>query len=390
MIIYIADFYRINNEHLVYNASMIEVFSNLPNVDRVEVYGHHGQIELFKKNNFLINKDNINLHPSYVNEKIGGKEWIKKIFYELKSVINLLNGTPKDAFIFFLSLSPITSFFYKMIKVFYKRKRVLVVLHGDLDFIQRNKARLRNLLGQFFILSFKIKDKNTKYVLLSECIKVNLVNTGFVKNTELYVINHPYRFETGISQRKLKRNPIHIGHIGTASEEKNTQLIFELAEHFKHEIQTGKVKFSIIGKCVNIDKYQNQWVNFIPHQQMLAKSEFDEMISTLDYTIFFYKDLNHKFSSSGAILDAINHMVPVISFENQVFNQIFKEAPGEIGYLCPDLDSMKNKIFDLITVEDDLTYQTMVENLKKYQFNYTPKYIENQILNQMSDFVYGK
>lgn len=391
MKVYVADFYRVNREHLVYNLSMLTILSTLPEVEEVCFYAHAGQIERLKKEHQFQDSSRVRLIPARVHEQIGGKHWIKKILLEFRNVIQLLHRSPPGSLIFFCSLSPITSLLFKLLKVFYRKQKVIITLHGDLDFIQQNKARLRNWLGKCFIWSFKVKDQETKYIILSEPIRENLIATGYLQPDEMYAINHPYVFDAHPAAKSLQQKSIRIGHIGLASVEKNTQLLFTLAETLQEEIRKQQLDFSIIGPSTDMEAYKNAWVRQEENTGMLSKASFNEKIAALDYVVFFYSDENYRFCSSGAILDAINHQIPILSLKNQGFEVIFRHAPGPIGYLCEDVEEMAKLLREkILAKEEQEKYREMQLNLGKLKDNYTLDQVRKQFLEQAKVFLYGK
>jgi len=391
MKVIVADFYRINREHLMYNLSMLDILSEFPHVSNIEFHAHPGQIDFIKQELRFSTVNKITFVPAHVHELVGGRQWLKKIGYELRNVIWILNRSPVNSLVFFCSLSPISSFFFKLLKIFYRKQKVLVTLHGDIDFIQQNKTRFRNWLGKFFIWSFKIKDKNTKYIILSNQIKDNLIETGYLRTDEMYAINHPYIFDAQPQPVKLKSKTIRIGHIGVASQEKNTQFIFKLAEQFKDEIMERLISFCIIGMATNVDGFKNNWVEYAKSEELLSKQSFNEQISKLDFVVFFYGDENYRFCSSGAILDAINHEIPILSLNNQGFQYMFNEADGPIGYLCNNVEEMKRLITERLLVGyDQVEYDQMRYNLRGFKNKYTIAYVKEQLLKQVNGFVYGK
>jgi len=389
MKIFVADFYRIDREHLIYNMSMLKILSEFQEFDMVTFLGDKGQIELIQLEEAFRKKNSVKFFSRYVHPKVGGKEWMFKIWYEFTNMFSLLKTVPDESLIFFCSLSPITSFLYKLIKRFYKRKKVVITLHGDIDFIQQNKSKLRNWLGKFFKWSFRMKDQNTKYLVLSNTIMKNLIREDILLENEVYAINHPYVFDFLEKHEKVRKFPVRIGHIGVASLEKNTQLIFNLAKIFEDEIKQNKIIFSIIGMTTNIHDFNNGLVEYQNDKEMLSKSLFNDKIAELDYSIFFYRDQNYKFCSSGAVLDAIHHRIPIISFKNQGFVSIFNDAPGPIGYLCADIDEMERVIRGILNNDNGSEYNEMQNNLTAYQNSFTIDYVKEKLYKQLTPFIYG-
>ncbi|RFM26665.1 hypothetical protein [Deminuibacter soli] len=392
MKIVVADFYRAGKEHYIFNASLVKICTQLADVTAVRFIADSHQTNAYSISHGEEDANGVTLKALTVPAKVGGKHWIKKIGFEIIQSFRLLCASSTEETVIFSSLSPVTSVFVKFFGFLWKGKNVLITLHGDVDFIQQNKTGMRNLLGKCFKASFRIKRKNVKYLALSFPISNNLIKEHYLNSNELFWINHPYFFKKH-SLHKEPGKPVRIGHIGVASQEKHTHYIFDVAQRLATYISNGALHFSLVGMAVNISDFSNGYVEGgNTAGEMLSKEQFDKKIEELDYAVFFYSDEHYKFCSSGAILDAINHEIPVIALKTEGFSYIFSKAAGRMGFLCNDLNEMTALIEDITNgkVSKD-EYDDMRNTIADYKHQFSIEYVKDQLVGQKGfiDFIKG-
>ena len=104
----------------------------------------------------------------------------------------------------------------------------------------------------------------------------------------------------------------------------------------------------------------------------IERKEFENLISDIDYALYFYTKDKYKITASGAVLDAINARKPIIALKNDYFSYLFGKY-GQIGYLFESIEEMGNRI-DLLN-----------DNKKIFNFE---KYIEELSVDSFSKKLY--
>ena len=102
--------------------------------------------------------------------------------------------------------------------------------------------------------------------------------------------------------------------------------------------------FSIIGNTSDhVEELKKKNIILRGKDNYLDRKDFENLISKIDYALYFYSSNKYKLTASGAIFDAINARKPIIALENDYFIYLFKKY-GTIGYLCKNIDEMAEVI----------------------------------------------
>src|SRR5207302_1625943 len=84
-----------------------------------------------------------------------------------------------------------------------------------------------------------------------------------------------------------------------------------------------------------------------------------------------YRDGYYERSASGALIDAITWLKPVITRRLPVTEQFFDRF-GEIGYLCDDDDGMRQALDTVLATMDKDRYARQVAALEAARTSRTP------------------
>ncbi|MDR2343333.1 MAG: hypothetical protein LBD86_02230 [Spirochaetaceae bacterium] len=93
------------------------------------------------------------------------------------------------------------------------------------------------------------------------------------------------------------------------------------------------------GKAGGIKIPDGSKIKFLTEPGCLLPERWDAYISMMDFCVFFYPSNSYLFTASGALLEALGHLKPVIALHNPYFDYVFDKM-GDIGYLCDNLDEM--------------------------------------------------
>ena len=184
------------------------------------------------------------------------------------------------------------------------------------------------------------------------------------KTFEAYVFAQKY------IDRFSGKNNIVFGSIGVMSFQKNSHWFFILASQiFKNKFKLKPV-FNVIGPAIDnvVNDYSHKLngVNILSNDNKvpLSEHEMSNAINGLDYSVFVYGSDSYRLKMSGAVLDSFSFLKPVIAIKNPMFMFLF-EKMGDIGYLCNDLDELKDVIIDLLNNFDTKRYWQQQENILK-------------------------
>lgn len=154
--------------------------------------------------------------------------------------------------------------------------------------------------------------------------------------------------------------PLRIGLVGQATEAKGITAFLNLASRFPPD----RVAFDLVGRIPpNDDPARYAPLRQPVRATPLSRSEFQDGLSRLHFVCLPMQLGYYDLSASGALLDAITWLRPIIAFPVPAVRDLF-EAFGDIGYLCADVDAMHATIETLERDMDEGRYAGQVERLR--------------------------
>lgn len=352
-------------QHSYPNSVYIKIFTEIFGKDNVEIYcsDEHFKCMGFQKWDHIINHVSIKVVP-------GNKNMIKKFFYEYYYTFKTLKCSSSDLIIFLSSCPDI-----QLPLISYMKNRnvpkIIIMTHGELEGLVMGEK------WKFWSYPFWISrcfkrslPHSVARIVLGKSISDNLQRLYNEKN--IYYIDQP---RDGFKEKncvipKEKRNIY--AFIGDFLTKKGGETFKKAAK----TISNTSSEFWLIGPY-HEDIGENI-KTFCGPDQYLNKREFDSLIEKITYACFPYPESSYKFTASGAVLDAIRFLKPIVYIQNDYFDGIFENS-GNIGYRCKDESEFYNTLIMLdknINVEK---YNQQIENLKKLQGKFQEKTIECEL-----------
>lgn len=385
------------DHHMVFNASMLKILCHI--FPDANIY-HCGLPSNIKSVKTLLSpeeQDRI-VPESIPHKKVSGSilkkglNYLRKERYRYNHFKQILKRTTENDWIV-LSITTFTSFlWFKRLKRKYKTPTI-AVLHGDVDYLYKSETKFQKINAWFHRQIFKTGAPNFFYLTLNKIEKKFLVQDGYLKNEEVFEIEHPFLNLEETKPRKTPNMPLTIGHIGSMEAvRKNSHYLFKLAENCKDLIKNQQVEFKSVGLFTDsIQPYVNEYVTLIIGDstaegplKYLSRQDYEKGLDSLDYAVFFYPEDEYVFRASGAVADFIAKCKPIICLRHPIFEYMFENA-GNIGFMCNSLEEMQNKIHEIISDGYNLisVYEQQVENLKEYQKKFSIQYIAEDLKQQM-------
>lgn len=344
--IYVIETMFGGDNHLMVNSSMVEILS-AEGKNRIILYGNPVQGNKIKA---LCAKADITLRKVKVQGNPPLYLLPVYVIYQLWLYTRLFIKSARGRHAVVITcIFPVTHYLLKIVKKVFPRVRLLVVLHGEVEFMRDNKKRILRLLGFFLRQAFRMRcDARTRYLVFGESIRKNMIAQGYVHESEIIAIDHPYNYEVqfSVQQQTMAATPV-FGSVGVASPQKNSQLIFDLALRLKSLVKQGKIVMKIVGALeAGVEEKANELVIYDKRKIFLERAEYEQRIMALDYILFFYDNSYYKFTASGAFFDTVKFEKPVIALRNDYLDHYFEKL-GNIGYLCNNLDEMAAHVSEI-------------------------------------------
>jgi len=135
----------------------------------------------------------------------------------------------------------------------------------------------------------------------------------------------------------------------------------DLDNTFKVLEKYPNLDFSII-RAIDTNRFTSfPNCKFFIQKNRLTREQIEEEIKKVDYLLYYYPEDSYTLSMSGALVDAINYLKPIIFLKNECisyYNNLY-----EIGIECKDLEDLLQKISSQKQLK--MNYPILVENIEK-------------------------
>jgi glycosyltransferase involved in cell wall biosynthesis len=362
--------------HTGFNAAMINVLylSKHGKISSIELYSEieHGKIvsELLKQQGIGINYK----HCVLLNKKlmVGWKTLARDFFGALYVICAFIKKRKNDILFWGLAYPVSLQFIGLCARI--TKKYAFVCLHGELEVFVKNNNYTRN--KTYFSLMKKCIRKNNKfihYIVLGEPV-FEAVRHIFPASQKPIVINHPYIFPE-YRNTNLEFSPLVLGMIGSGHVGKGVQYLFEIARNMKDAIDSGKVKFILVGKLdPSLHHLDEGLVEY--QKDIVDPNQFEALIKKIHFTLQLRDSNTGKATASGSLLDSLRYNKPFFSLKNNYIDFYLNQADiSDMTYMSIDDIICKIRVFlSLSKTERQSEYVNFQNKLSTLKILFNIKY----------------
>lgn len=390
------------DHHMVFNAAIISVLLTIYPEERLTAHGiasnHKSVQELLtpKELERIVFYEIRYTKPVHQSLPFKAFNYLKKELRRKSHFKSLLKScTAKD--LLFLSTTTFTSFYFfkKLSRHFHVP--TIAALHGNIIAMGGKKSMVGRLNVYMNKEIFKLKIPHFKYLVLNKISKHYLLESGYFDADEVLDINHPFAFlDPEVRNKDIRdSHPVKIGHIGSMEERKGSQYIYEVAAVLRQQIEEQKLQFRVVGLMTpGILPYKNEWVeelvgNSEPDKpQYLSRTQYEQELKLLDYCVFFYPQDEYVFRASGAAIDFITNLIPIITLPHPYFNYLF-ETGGNIGFICKDMKEVESLLKKIADKDPAILgqYAEQQQHIKVLQDHFSVDTVAQDLKKQMASLV---
>jgi glycosyltransferase involved in cell wall biosynthesis len=266
----------------------------------------------------------------------------------------------------FLSTEPHHIWAAKLFRLFNPGFRCHMVLHGDINSINRPRGRnpYHRAVDYFTSLS-KANNQDVRFIALETHIKANLTGIIPAAGPVVDIIRHPC-MPALIDWKQFApvAGRMRFGLLGIAGRSKGLDVFAGLALRANRALaQTPE--FRLIGKVQGGN--ENLDLSGVDgplplSPDWLPREVFDSEIAALHYVVLPYNMDYYGLSASGVLLDVLRWRKPIISFDTPVIRELIKQF-GDIGHICADVDAMVETVDSLLADFDEARYMQQRQHL---------------------------
>lgn len=242
---------------------------------------------------------------------------------------------------------------------------VQVGMHGNLNDL--TGWRSRNPLVRRFDLPSVMRGPQVpgvRYLVLEEGIRRALAEIAPAAAAQSDVLPLPVNIaEIPRVPETALGLPLRIGLVGQATAEKGIGPFLDTARLFK-ERYGKRLEFYLVGRAYpGSDLAPFAVLDHPVSTEQLSREDFLARLAPLHYVFLPLHERYYRLSASGALLDAITWLKPVIATRLPIVADEFEKF-GDIGHLCDDVPAMQAALEGIVQGMDAARYARQREALK--------------------------
>jgi len=158
--------------------------------------------------------------------------------------------------------------------------------------------------------------------------------------------------------------PVRIGLVGQATEAKGVTPFLETATLLKQQYGE-RIEFYLVGRVFDGDDVARfAHLDGPVSMEDLGREDFRDLLGRLHFVFLPLQPEYYRLAASGALLDAITWLKPVIATSVPIVSDIFARY-GDIGYLCNSTIEMQQALRTVLTKMDSVRYAGEVEAMRQ-------------------------
>jgi putative glycosyltransferase len=367
-----------NNQHIIFNASLLAMLSKL--YTNITFYS--------EKNNMnevldVLSQNHINTSSLSTKKLLlpiassGIRSLFVFIFSFFYNLFFITFANKKDLLIFnYNNLMAVRSMNF-INKLF--NRDILIFCHGEMEFLISDIKKygpLNSLLWKFahhFFLNKNILvHPKIRFVVMGDAILQHMRETVPDNIGKAFIsVDHSYFFNND-SRPYIPSKQLKVGTVGVFSKMKGGDDFCRLY----HLVDRSKVEFSITGRIFYDMNIINKMDINLPKNKgsnAIDRKELEMRTQELDIILFLYPKDSYKLIASGAIMDAISMKKPIIAITNSYFSYIFKKF-GSFGFLVNSVEEMaktietlkrEDLVFDFDTIQKKMNISSVTKQLEE-------------------------
>lgn len=365
--------------HAPGNSATIQTIALAYPREEVRVFADASHIAELQKDAALTGYANVTFRPIALYPHLFGKTHIVSWGRFRQEMTTLRQGVatvPRDerCLVMLISATPTAILAARWLaRLGRGRIGVQVGLHGNLNDI--NGWRPRNPLPRAFDLRSALSARYPpmfSFLVLEEGIKLALAEAIPAVADRVQVLPLPINTTELPRQHDIALGPpVRIGLVGQATRAKGIDLFLDVARDCKARYGRG-VEFVLVGTATtgsDLSAFNMLegpvTIEALPREQYLAR------LAKLHFVLLPLQDRYYRLSASGALIDAITWLKPIIATRLPIVEALFRRF-GDIGTLCADETAMRATVEAVVSTQDAARYQRQVEALRAVRASRSP------------------
>lgn len=378
--------------HAPGNSVTIQTISLACPDEKIRVFAEASHLRELQRDKALRERPGISFHEMPLAPWFRYRQHIvslRRMVRELNIVRSALQAAPRrePCLIMFLSTTSTAIFVTRLILRLTRRTlAVQVGLHGELPISLgwRSRNPLTRALDFTSALAGRHHPRQ-RFLVLEEAIRQELARIAPQAAELTDVLPLPINLgELPLVPEPELGRPVQIGFVGQATEAKGITAFLDTAASF-HECYPGQVEFHLIGRVMPGSELARFAVlHSQASEEHLPRQEFLNRLARLHFVFLPFRPGYYNLSASGALLDAITWLKPIIATRLPIVADLFARF-GDIGYLCDDPAGMRAALEEIVTRPDAGRYRQQAAALRRAREARMPAVLAERYRNILSE-----
>lgn len=371
--------------HAPGNSATIQTISRAYPDQRICIFAEESHLVELSKDQALTDRPGISFHPITLDGKflhrphiVSLRRFIREMATMHRAMRRLSNNEP--CLVMLISATSTSVFAASLVTRLARRRcGIQVGLHGNLNDL--TGWRSRNPLSRALDTQSALTERHIskmRFLVLEQAIRDELARRAPDAAARTDVLELPVNVGElpYVPETKLTR-PVRIGFVGQATAAKGISAFLDAARRLKERRGTS-VEFHLVGRSMPGSNAADFAVLDSPvNEDHLPRQTFLEQLGALHFVFLPYQPGYYNLSASGALLDAITWLKPIIATRIPIVGNLF-ERYGDIGYLCDDPDQMVQAVERVIDAADADRYQRQRAALSQARTARLPEQLAQQ------------
>lgn len=276
-----------------------------------------------------------------------------------------------------LSCDAATVLSIKLLSWVCKTPPVQVVIHGIAAELRgwRSRNPFRKVFDFRFALDLPSRGR-IRYIVLEEGIREAILQLRPQRQSDTFVVPHPIGREEAqadLHVRPPSGDRLTVGFLGLATPAKGFDCFLDLASRFRAD---RRVEFHAIGTFAKGWRPDTSALSVPPRESKLSRADYVRAVRALDIVCLPFHGDHYELVASGAMLDAIANLKPLLAFPTTSLRHLERAQP--IGYLCESVDEMAEVIRSLAGGSDQEGYLRRVAGMRNLRHARSPAELARQ------------
>ena len=272
----------------------------------------------------------------------------------------------RPSLVLLLSATPTAIFAASWIARLRPNCAVQIGLHGNLNDV--TAARPRNPFTRALDLPAALRSRHgdkLRFLVLEPAIVAALARREPAAASRTDVLQLPVNAAETPTLQSLQpppKPPLRVGFVGQATVAKGIGVFLRLASSLETRAP-GQIAFHLVGRAMpGTDLAAFSLLAEPAGTEHLPRAEFTQRLARLHYVVLPFQPGYYDLAASGALLDALTWLKPIIALRSPIAEAFFAEG-GDIGHLCDTEDQMNTVLERLLLDPDPPRYATQVQAL---------------------------